>query len=162
MKGLHIEDPPGSTLIGSLRQFKKEQMKQYYTPTIEDIREGYKCEILWNQDIFPEDSWVEVEIGDNSTQDFDRIDWIGRIANSKIRTSYLTKEQLEEEDWEYFDKINNWFRKDGYIVVLFPVQHKIEISTSRLNFAMNTILYSGYCPSINEFRYINNLIKFNR
>ena len=61
-----------------------ENKNKYFTPQIEDIRVGYECEILWNYNYLLEDEWCSVRALEGSTEDFDIIDFIGRIANSNI------------------------------------------------------------------------------
>jgi|SRR6478609_893169 len=154
-----------------LEELKKEQRKyenfmlwnqpaEYYAPSIEDIRVGYECEILWNQDIFPEDSWYKVVVGDSSTKNFDLIDYEGRIANSKIRTPYLTKEQIVAEGWENIG-IKMYSRESprGKLVFTDCIGTEYFSDITREEKSSNPVcLFSGYIPSINELRYISKLL----
>lgn len=151
-------------------------MDKYFTPDIEDIRVGYECEILWNQDIFPEDNWYSVVVGDNQTEDFDTIDYIGRIANEKIRVPFLTKEQIEVEGWEGETIIKDSWNdeKDEYIDGFSKSENEdkwwdmyiTEDYTLRIyrRFYRNEVawvsipVFEGTCKDINTFRYILKLL----
>ena len=95
---------------------------RYFTPEIEDIHIGYQCEILWNQNMLSEDNWYKIEIGDNQTKDFDFIDYIERIENSKLRVPYLTKEQIEKEGWIFTEK---GFNKDNIYIKTYKIENKV-------------------------------------
>lgn len=135
-----------------------ENQNKYYAPEIEDIRVGYECQLFWNQDMLPEDDWYDAIVRDSLTEDWDFIDWIGKIANSKVRVPYLTKEQIEEEGWKYdltpLESIH-FFNKGTYKLTLFPEQYIIINDNNN----PDIVYYHGHCPSINELRYICKLLK---
>lgn len=81
-----------------------EELK-YYIPEIEDIKVGYECEIYEQSTtkLIKDIKWhsVKVTIGNS---EYGETLAINRVPNylkqSKIRTSYLTKEQIEKEGWK--------------------------------------------------------------
>lgn len=79
---------------------------EYFTPSIEDIRVGYECEIWWNENMLPENNWIPIKAWKygTGTEDFDMIDFTSRIQKNEIRVPYLTKEQIEAEGWEIYEK----------------------------------------------------------
>jgi len=113
--------------------------EEYYTPDDEDIRIGYEYDLL-NSKIIIEDRY-DLDIA------FDQ----------PIRTSYLTKEQIEAEGWKKQYKKGTWrvYQKYPIHIVLMYDEEKHELSID--NDFM--ILYQGECKSINEFRYICKLLK---
>ena len=140
-------------------------MKQYYTPDISDIRVGYECETL--EDL----EWSETVI----TRHYD-LSFINEwIVHSEIRTPYLTKEQIESEGWSEDsvltvddndnDILNSGFSKymdedNWYSLIQYP-DNKILIQKcwyrNQVTWLSQDLFY-GYCPSINEFRYITKTL----
>jgi hypothetical protein len=127
-------------LEGNAGEFLKTD--KYYTPDISDIRVGYECEISSGRR-----HWITYII---LPEDFHRIN-----SYFKIRTPYLTKEQIEAEGWketdtpEFFDSVKN----DRYYLNWEPKFRWISIGDNEGQDG-----YSGKCPSINEFRYILRLL----
>lgn len=112
---------------------------KYYTPSIEDIRVGYECETQ----VDPYPYWVKTIIENGDCLNFIiEKDW-------QIRTSYLTKEQIEAEGWEYTH--HNRFIKDVYYL-------DFDRTGLLISYGEGTYCYDGACPSINEFRTIIKLL----
>lgn len=141
---------------------------KYFTPEISDIRVGYECELLWNQNMLPEENWYPIKIWEDDTEEFDLIDWIGKIANSKLRVPYLTKEQIKKEGWLQITSSDLAFKfvKGEYnlefisgVIQGMGIYSSIGIwiqgNSGRL------IRYIGECPSINEFRTLMKWLKIN-
>ncbi len=162
-----------------------------YTPEIEDIRVGYECEICPNLGYEDKWIKVigkcEEEIGngvkscnlDELTYDCLIDGYIG------IRTQYLTKEQIESEGWEFKVKsIDLWFEQEVLtdefdwsgmcnLYTYKPYKlflnyglhdHKLQIKcdfSGGEDFSGSDTLFEGYCPSINELRTIQKLLKIN-
>lgn len=140
--------------------------KEYYTPEIEDLYQGYECEIKvpvrieeeWKtsnfvfgkiSSIYPRFEWIDFQ---NTVHSF------SNTFKLQIRTSYLTKEQIENENWRY----NGGNVVDEYI---FPSQngrYKLFVCENNLiefYHGEHHLLFSGKCPSINEFRKICKLLE---
>ena len=82
---------------------------------------------------------------------------------------YLTKEQIEAEGWErqdnkYDDKsykypeIGEIYKKRDLYISFYEKLKEIEIHNNH-EYSDRKTYYDGYCPSINEFRYICSLLK---
>jgi len=139
--------------------------EKYYTPNIEDIRVGYECEICPN--LGYDDEWIKVigkckEVLGNGVKDCNLAELTYDClidSHIGIRTSYLTKEQIEKEDWlfkvsygdaERFSKANYnifYYYKDCMLSVIMTKETKEDIS-----------IFGGKCNSINEFRWICKLL----
>ena len=130
----------------------------YYTPDVSDIRIGYECEV---EEIT---GWEKILIDDEGPEIFyDLHTSIAFTKLKKIRTLYLTKEQIEAEGWK---------QKEGSDCVF--IHHKEELGVA-VNFETHWISignkddktrnlnkrFNGYCSSINEFRFICKLLKIN-
>jgi len=134
--------------------------EKYYIPDIGDLHIGYEGEINWNRAY--ETSFIPFKIRIQD-EDFAYTDEISDIINAvddgyaEIRTSYLTKEQIEAEGWKKQYKKGTWrvYQKYPIHIVLMYDEEKHELSID--NDFM--ILYQGECKSINEFRYICKLLK---
>lgn len=117
-------------------------MDKYFTPDIEDIRVGYECEFTgWSEKDYPfkvDQSNISTVLRDIKT----------------IGVPYLTKEQIESEEWKH-KRLNLFIKekKDIKYSLYLLEGEKVMISRESPNFH---ILYTGECPSINEFRYITN------
>ena len=147
------------------------QENQYFTPSIEDIRVGYECEMYnpskkeWNEFIV-KDSWFGRDGEGDLPEVYSAIlpgFSYDLKPSEKIRVPYLTKEQIEADGWEYmnsskFSSTVLYFQKkttDGVISLELCINdHNIAIG-----YDLYEPMYNGYCPSINEFRYICKLLK---
>lgn len=146
-------------------------MDKYYTPSIEDIRVGYECEIksgsLWYKEIVQGISKKEGFINTINCDYYINND----LYN--IRTPYLTKEQIEAEGWIHTGgKMISVDRQDFKKLVgikgtcelhYTPLNKKMKIEQrnhvrdNSNNYTLLTI-FDGYCQSINEFRTILKLL----
>jgi hypothetical protein len=135
-----------------------ENKELYYTPKITEIRYAYKCQI------------VKCNKYDSLTGGYS-CDWENTILTnflvlpSKIRTLYLTKEDIESCSWDFGnsylllanysepekDEIIRIGIKNGYKIGYNFYTKKLKVTTHNKD---ETILYHGNCPSINEFKYI--------
>lgn len=156
---------------------------KYYTPDIEDIRVGYECEQLidyithneWKKEIFGKGCWLpEGDVGGI-------MHWYHTcIINKRLRTAYLTKEQIEVEGFTFKGKcVDDWYEMGiekafntdlhnfsgykAYNVFLQYGKHDNRLKI-RGDFSggakMNEgeVLFDGECKSINELRQILKLI----
>lgn len=133
---------------------------KYYTPNIDDIYVGYEFEMDdtwggWMKLTFTEEMLKAeplVPLGSGS----ERAPWYHRI-----RTPYLTKEQLEKEGWIQ-NKLKYQFEKDIYLLYIangddfetVGLNHEIVIVNKRFEDS----IFRGRIPSINEYRYICKLL----
>lgn len=145
---------------------------KYYIPDISDIRVGYECETK----VYPYPNWIKTKIEDGEDIEF--------IFSKQweIRVPYLTKEQIESEGWivdNSMGKIedNLLFNKKGkfreddvnykiyYVpktkwLLIYLGDYLLRYTENKTELTTNNTLFAGYCPSINEFRYITkNLLK---
>lgn len=143
-------------------------MDKYYVPDIEDIRVGYKYERLdcekWINKIIEEWELYTPNIGEACDSEISEI--LRDLNSGKIRTPYLTKEQIELElnnqqlNWRYG-------RNDGcYTHYILTEWIKIWFSDNDVTNVWVTYInanndYRNDVPftikSINEFR---TLLKF--
>lgn len=140
----------------------------YYTPKVEDLHIGYECEILGQSTskLIKKVDWHKVEVGfHQEIGEKVGINQVpGLIKAGKIRTPYLSAEQIKKEGWklrtEYtgyyrfvFEKGNSWlsFNPEERSILIMPIDPVKEFYEYNLR-------YAGSCPSINEFRKICKLI----
>jgi len=129
----------------------------YYTPEIEDLHVGYEFQFAPSNS---EDNynWKDGVIQAPGANQY----LLERLEKGRMRTPYLTKEQIEKEGWEV--TIGHWtsFKKNRYFGIWLG--DKICINLNDVlddNFTeatSNGRLYYGKCPSINEFRKICKLL----
>lgn len=172
---------------GKIIQQKKMKNK-YYTPSIEDIRVGYECEVYARQGIsgeydtephYEKDfmwyphrfgrttfSWIDQN---NERQAIDDILAIGDIK--AYRTPYLTKEQVKGEGWGHImgrNKDEFWATKEIKNEDLYWYSLHFDFESKKLGIYGeevlpndnhdSTTIFYGNCPSINEFRYISKIL----
>lgn len=148
---------------------------KYYTPDIKDIKLGDYYEV------YIDDNWEKLELIKESGHiiiDFDF--WKKGIENKEIRVPYLTKEQIEAEGWEMYAKsVDTWFKFKESPIMHTKIQdyygykpyslylnygfhdNKLQIRcdfSGGKDFSGSHTLFEGFCPSINEFRYICKLL----
>ena len=122
---------------------------KYFTPDIEDLHIGYELEYK----SYKQGNYKPHKIFDGSS-----IDVIFKDGTSQnfVRVPYLTKEQIEAEEWEiafYKDSDRPHFIKKD-IECFIHENNVITIISKDYNF-----LYKGECKDINTFRWICKLIK---
>ena len=156
------------------------EKQKYYTPDISDLKVGYEFEeftgtykdqediekvldsSLWKKRIIHADdlkTWgadAESEINDI----------VYSLERNRIRSSCLTKEQIEAEGWKLLgilkeNTIIAYLKKE---TIIYTINYKKSILTitkllrkENMNF-LDDQLYKGTCPSINEFRTICKLL----
>lgn len=147
----------------------------YYTPSIEDIHVGYKCEVYGQSTtkLIKNISFHEVTVGLH--MEVGKSVGINQIPNlikkEYIRTPYLTKEQIEKEGWVE-DTDHPIFSgslsiKNDKATYLLRMIDKTNIRIIRYTkpdhnniwkMQQRSTIYDGDCPSINEFRKIVKLL----
>lgn len=148
---------------------------KYYVPDISDIYDGYELEYC--EDVFKENKWqthIHREGDTYNILSLGRIYTIRELLEtSLIRVPFLTKEQIEGEGWIYEqEEFEGWglvFSKEVNYPIphwelrFLPEVHKIclqsFIAEADTLVRHYEIKYNGYCPSINELRYICKLLK---
>lgn len=156
-----------------------KEIIEYYTPSIEDIHVGYKCEVYGQSTtkLIKNVSFHEVKVGLHI--EVGKSVGINQIPNlikkGYIRTPYLTKEQIEKEGWVYKSSngVRYWFEKlDMFIDAPHSPSHQIlaaelihdpEYNTIQIKVKLRSdfeyhTFFEGNCPSINEFRKIVKLL----
>ena len=127
----------------------------YYTPELSDLHLGYECEVKVGE------GWEKTNLTDSIQ--FPHVEL--RLSQGRLRTPYLTKEQIEAEGWksktEYtgkfrfvFEKGNSWlaWNPEENMMTIVPIDPSKE-------FYEHNVRYAGSCPSINEFRKITKLLR---
>lgn len=130
--------------------------QEHYSPLIEDFYIGYICEYEL------EGKWVRYIWGIESFSD---------PMITKVRTKYLTKEDIESLGWKFFyqaDDTKNLLsfksRKflgvsasdDFYYYLVYNMKTK-NIMIYRDFYGANEVSFSGKCLSINELNKIQQL-----
>lgn len=137
---------------------------KYFIPNIKDIRIEYECEMCDESD----QEWFSCKIENQS----DLLNFTG--LDLKLRTLYLTKEQIENEGWEYsanYEALENSKYPDElgfliefeegkrqYLAYYNPSNLKLKIEKI-INCGVEGWIYQGKCPSINEFRTIMKFLE---
>ena len=147
-----------------------DQKDKYFTPEISDIRVGYECEWLKNNE------WEHFIVGNNGKGIFCQWDQFEQLDIDRIRVPYLTKEQIEAESWEYkqTNKIRYWYEKlspevggnlYGYYIYKATLIHDPEMKYVKILFSFDAVedecVFEGECKDINTLRYISKLLKIN-
>lgn len=132
--------------------------QQYFIPVIEDICSGYEYQV---NDKYGKDGDWKTTTEFSNAYDFDdnpHYAIMKDIEVGRIRVSYLTREQIETEGWEFdvtitqassrFFKGNYglFFNKENQRIRVWVVKNQIQI-------------FDGKCKSINEFRTIQKLLE---
>lgn len=151
---------------------QENQEDKYYTPTIEELHVGYCCEIKdW------ENNWIpfllkEVRVRDNvySSEGF----LSDLVEQGKVRTLFLTKEQIEVEGWEYVEGVKTQIFKTfvgeyiedddctGFEYKMYYIASTHRMSIDALTISYGKAQYSCYegnCDLIfrGEIKSINEL-----
>ena len=128
------------------------EKEKYFIPEIEDIYSGYEYEVRRN-----DGKWERVTefSNDYDYEDNPHYAIMKDIKIGKIRVPYLTKEQIENEGWEFTEQINNrlYFRKGAFVLTFEDDYINID------NTKGQDIGYWGKCKDINTFRYICKLLE---
>lgn len=159
----------------------KEDNK-YYTPEISELFIGYECE-EWSKvyleheelkkDVLVEGfdetlqkSFIHMWFPRTITGGMRDLDLPSVIRDKKLRTPYLSKEDIEKEGFkevkEIFELVvpEEGFNEWKYLKVYLEGNHKIKITetfeSSWANFT-NTIFH-GECKSVNELRKIKKML----
>lgn len=140
---------------------------RYFTPSIEDIRVGYECEIDPAPKTGSPENWSKLTIS--------KVEEIRRILEypETIRVPYLTKEQIGAEGWtlvgskdyllygyDVLQNFHNAMEKGDYVIQgrsLFGSQRHMKIFDRDDQEGAHCI-FEGKCPDINTFRYICKLL----
>lgn len=156
-----------------------EEQNKYFTPNIEDLYVGYECEIQssWG---WQKGKWPEI-LDQDTLSGFDKQKKGSLEATyaSCLRVPFLTKEQIELEDWKNPDV----YRDGGTLVYKKPTGEqawweltfrgenmmimsryiKIEYIWHLLDTGkrLSRTHFSGECKDINTFRYICKLLGIN-
>lgn len=138
---------------------------KYFTPDIEDICIGYECEINdalgYKVDYIKciIDDKVLVATSDNSFEASSLSSIIDMVNDGygRIKTPYLTKEQIEAEGWKIAakDSFTPLFRKSNFTLGYREEDNKLKIQTFGEN---SYTLYYGKCKCINDLRKIIKLL----
>ncbi len=115
----------------------------YFTPSIEDIRVGYECEIDWAGMAGGRENYLKQILKLNELSGMNEF-----FIKAAVRVPYLTKEQIEAEGWE---EHANGFEKDGNLLKLL---NNRDVIISHAGFSK----FCGECKDINTFRYICKLL----
>lgn len=144
---------------------------KYYIPKIEDLHVGYECELeLPITHMFDEYKWKSVILNEADNFNFESPAFVYTcLSCERLRTLYLTKEQIEAEGWEYLEhEDKNWleFRRskkrlgispidDAYFMVIYtPSVTKLLVVMRYISTGEEEAYYDGECKSVNEFRKI--------
>lgn len=141
----------------------KDMTDKYFTPSIEDIRVGYECEV--NMGLVPgfREGWNRETLNQENTAYYLKFG----SAKSMFRVPYITKEQIEAEGWEITSREHkpkpyevDWVnaKKGDFRLWINLALHKsMHLGIDKTNGAAG-ILFRGQCKDINTFRYICKLL----
>lgn len=135
---------------------------KYFTPSIEDIRVGYECEM--NDARGYKDSFTPVIIGFKEaegayTHQISEIIHMMDDGYGEVRVPYLTKEQIEAEGWKETAGHGVYTRGNSLLGFARPSGGLPMIWINNKN--RDYIQYQGVCKDINTFRYICKLLNIN-
>lgn len=124
---------------------------KYYTPNIEDLYIGYKCEIESNKIWYPET--IEGISTKENIVECNGFDYYITKDLPNIRTPYLSIEDILGEKWQQVieNETNILFKKGESLCYLWKLNIPyIEIYPEE----GKDTQYQGDCYSVNEFRKI--------
>lgn len=140
---------------------------KYFTPDIEDIRVGYECELLINED-WERATLSDIErLGLQFTGIQNRYEWTFTELKDYIRVPYLTKEQIEADDYPIIGIYagEGSLHKKGLYELVFLPNYRLVITKVWKSFegepdekTHRKDVYNGPCQDINMFRYITKLL----
>lgn len=147
---------------------------KYFTPSIEDIRIGYECEM--NGYLFLFDRGFQITYPkDDSIWEYGDLDMTSlhfllserNWNKTKLRVPYLTKEQIEAEGWEIIHRELkpkpyqvDWInakKGDFTLWINLALHNSMHLGIDKIN-GVSGILFRGQCKDINTFRYICKLL----
>lgn len=142
--GPGIQRIPFDSILQDLLTYAQKQAekeKEYFIPKLDDFNIDYECEMLTDR------GWKQYII--HSSRAF-----IDNVIKNSLRTPYLTKEQIEKEGWKFvfqgqWDTFQSFEKGDNLYMTFYNQQRTITIVKGN-----GYTIYSGSCPSINEFRTI--------
>lgn len=133
------------------------EKEKYFTPEMQDFYLNYEFELQtnkgWKKGIFP--NLIEEESDNFGLVEKYKQDIFMKLAHAITRVPFLTKEQIENEGWEFTEQINNrlYFRKGAFVLTFEDDYINID------NTKGQDIGYWGKCKDINTFRYICKLLE---
>ena len=137
---------------------------KYFTPDISDIYIGYELE--WKCQIREQDWEVTICDSDLISIIYDQYEHADyeEPFNEQFRVSYLTKEQIEAEGWEFIKHHAGTehcdFEKDKYsLAVDFNFRGNIHLRIYEGEQDNEFNYFSGKCKDINTFRKICKLLE---
>lgn len=122
------------------------QMKnEYFIPTLEELHVGYELEL---EDKFPSE-WYEERI-----TKYHSLELLSKWINSKeVRVPYLTKEQIEDEGWEWIRDFEYRYRYGNFRLFYYEDRKAIiDINGYFIN------IFKGKIKDINSFRKVIKLL----
>jgi hypothetical protein len=142
---------------------------KYFTPALEDLHVGYECQYAQshestNNGITWTTNWIAYKIT-NSNFPYT----LGALALDQIRTPFLTKEQIEDDEWtvkttSWVGKTATFFDKGNYMMIFDPSDYHIEIIAKDVT-AIGFMEYTPEhfrvtlpCKDINTLRFICKLL----
>ena len=141
-------------------------MDTYFIPEISDLRVGYECEVqeivsaishcvddIIRTDLTYDENWVKVSIDYPVYLKLHH--YLELLESGHLRTSYLTKEEIEAEGWEETVSHGVFGKKESKVGYLQCVGEPPLIWIA-IN---NQEKYHGECKSVNEFRFTCKLLK---
>ena len=143
---LNYKCPKCGTKYGVEPECMEEKQKEkYYTPELSDFHIGYDYECSTFSGGIEE--WDRVILNGGDFEEVDNI-FARNEQVQKIRTPYLTKEQIEAEGWMQNDAHENTFTFNSDLICTFnPELHTIYIDDGA-----GCTLFDGEIKSINELR----------
>lgn len=143
-------------------------MDKYFTPSIEDIRVGYECEIesSWG---WQKGTWPDILDSDTLTGfDKQKKGALQATCAPCLRVPYLTKEQIEAEGWRdeqdrgmsenYGSLMSKNIANEGDYPFKCELQYWHTNKRLKINHPYLGCLFEGECRDINTFRYISKLL----
>lgn len=139
---------------------EKSLMKNmmYYTPEITDFKIGYECEA--NITVFKiDEGWIPCTLKGVGPE------VIHYHSLGVYRTRYLSKQDIEDQNWEFITHVTSRtkrFKKDNWMLLYNFENQRLRIIKDWGKDKEPIIIiqnFDGICPSINELRTIEKLLK---
>lgn len=134
---------------------------KYFTPEISDLFVGYETTIFTPSE-FEQPYYKDIILSKNDLTDIFKFN--GDLRNGQgipldfLKTLYLTKENIEKEDWK-LDNFDNdgvsWFKKDNYELVYFD---EYKSTHSMIIKYFGDTFFQGKIKSINEFKKLLKML----